>query len=95
MSTREIAMSLFDRLTEQDMHLFIELFGRYYHLPQAVSDEGHTVPEDKNMTASPEEDADISARLTALERMKKMSRYIPDLDEKKELAEYREEKYGI
>ena len=39
-------------------------------------------------------DDDLAERKAAFERMKSVCRYIPDLDEKKELAEYREEKYG-
>lgn len=37
---------------------------------------------------------DAEERRAAFERMKSVCRYIPDLDEEKELAEYREEKYG-
>ncbi len=37
---------------------------------------------------------DATERREAFERWEKTCRYIPDLNEKKELAEYREEKYG-
>ena len=37
---------------------------------------------------------DMAERRAAFERMKGVCRYIPALDEKKELAEYREEKYN-
>ena len=37
---------------------------------------------------------EMQKRRDAFERMKQVSRYIPGLDDKKELAEYREEKYG-
>ncbi len=40
------------------------------------------------------ENDDMAERKAAFERMKSVCRYIPDLDEKEELAEYREEKYG-
>ncbi len=42
----------------------------------------------------PTKDDDMAKRRAAFERLEKMCKYIPDLDEKKELAEYREEKYG-
>ena len=39
-------------------------------------------------------DEDIEKK-QAFERLEKMIRPIPDLDEEKELAEYREERYGV
>jgi len=43
----------------------------------------------------PKTDTDTTdERCAAFERMKNVCRYIPDLDEKSELDEYREEKYG-
>lgn len=44
--------------------------------------------------AYPPKTDDINECLKAFERMKEVCRYIPELDEKKELAEYREEKYS-
>lgn len=43
----------------------------------------------------PPQDSDMAERRAAFERLEKICRPIPNLDEKKELAEYREEKYGI
>lgn len=37
---------------------------------------------------------DPSDREAAFERLEKMRKRIPDLDEKKELSEYRQERYG-
>ena len=37
----------------------------------------------------------LSEKKQAFERLEKMIRPIPDLDEEKELAEYREERYGV
>lgn len=72
MSTREIAYSIIDQLTEEELEKFIAQFRR------------------KSRT----EADDLKERREAFERLQKLCRYIPDLDEKKELAEYREEKYG-
>ncbi|MBQ9209341.1 MAG: hypothetical protein IJ149_07135 [Oscillospiraceae bacterium] len=41
-----------------------------------------------------EKDSDMAERRAAFARMEKLRRPMPELDEKKELAEYREEKYG-
>ena len=73
MSTKEIAFSIFDQLSEEQLKGFIALFSSIY------------IPKDD----------DMEERRAALERMKSVCRYIPDLDEKKELSEYREEKYGV
>lgn len=43
----------------------------------------------------PPKDDDLSERRAAFDRMKKACRPIPNLDEKAELARYREEKYGV
>ena len=37
---------------------------------------------------------DPSDHEAAFERLEKMRKHIPDLDEKKELSEYRQERYG-
>ena len=73
MSTKEIAYSIFEQLTEEELQGFVALF-RKLHPPKT--------------------DDDITERRAAFERLEKLCRPIPDLDEKKELAEYREEKYG-
>ena len=72
MSTKEIAYSIFEQLSETELQGFIALFSKLY----------------------PPKDDDLTERRAAFERMEKLCRYIPELDEKKELAEYREEKYG-
>ena len=38
---------------------------------------------------------DMAARQAAFDRLMELRRPIPDLDDKKELAEWREEKYGV
>ena len=82
MSTREIAYNIFQQLTEEELKGFIALFQRIYSV---------------NNETSPDIDAEsdeMEKRHAAFMRMEKLRRPIPDLDEKKELAEYREEKYG-
>ena len=74
MSTKEMAYSILEQLTEEELQGFVALFRRV-HPPKT-------------------DDDDIAERRAAFERLEKMCRPIPDLDEKKELAEYREEKYG-
>jgi len=73
MSTKELAYSIFDKLTEDQLKGFIALFGGMF----------------------PTDDNDQARRDAAFERLESMRKHIPDLDEKKELAEYREEKYGV
>ncbi len=43
----------------------------------------------------PVKEDDSAEREAAFDRLAKMRKYIPDLDEKKELSEYRQERYGI
>ena len=74
MSTKEMAYSIFEQLTEEELQGFVALFRRV-HPPKTDED-------------------DIAERRAIFEELEKMRRPIPDLDEKKELAEYREEKYG-
>ena len=71
-STRDIAFSIFQQLSEDELKGFIALFRKAYP------------PKNDNM----------AERRAAFERMKRVCRSIPGLDEEKELAEYREEKYG-
>jgi hypothetical protein len=82
MSTREIAYNIFQQLTEDELKGFIALFQRVYSVKNETS------------PASDEESVDMEKRRAAFMRMEKLRRPMPDLDEKKELAEYREEKYG-
>jgi len=39
-------------------------------------------------------DEEMEERQRAFERLESLRKSVPDLDEKKELAEYRDEKYG-
>ena len=81
MSAKEMAYSIIDQLGEEELQGFITLFRRLY-------------PPKDNLVNSEQEHDEMAERHAAFERMKKACHYIPDLDEKKELAEYREEKYG-
>lgn len=72
MSTREIAYSIFEQLTEEELQGFIALFRRAY----------------------PPKTEDRDTRREAFARLEQMCRPMPELDEKRELAAYREEKYG-
>ena len=71
MSTKEMAYSIIEQLTEEELQGFIALFKRLFQ------------PKD-----------DMEERKAAFERLEKSCRYIPDIDDDKELAEYREKKYG-
>ena len=73
MSTKELAYSIIEQLTEEELEGFVALFRRVH---------------------PPKNDDEMKTRREAFERLEKLRRYIPDLDEKKALAEYREEKYG-
>lgn len=75
MSTRELAYSIFEQLTEEELEGFVALFRRV-HPP-------------KN-----DDSAAQARRDEAFRRLEKLRKNIPDFDEKKALAEYREEKYG-
>ena len=75
MSTREMALRLFNRLSEKQLEGFIALFS-------AMDDPSA-------------QDADLVKRRALFAEMGKLRRPMPGLDEKKELAEYRKEKYGI
>ena len=73
MSTREIAYSIIDQFTEEELEKFV---AKYRKEPPKSEEE------------------DLRERRKAFEELEKLRRYIPDLDEKKELDEYRMEKYG-
>ena len=76
MSTREIAYSIIDRLSEKQLRGFIAMFGEN----------------------DPDEEDDIEEKrrkgMEAYRELQKMIKAVPGLDEKKELAKYRDEKYG-
>ena len=89
MSTIEIAHSILNRFSEEELNRFIAYFGIIY----PVSD----TDEIKETSDFPEFEAptdDITERRAAFERIEQLRRPMPDLDEKSELASYREEKYG-
>ena len=74
MSTREMAYSIFQQMTDEELEGFVALF-RNVHPPKI---------------------GDNSDKKTAFERLQSMIRPgTHDIDEKKELEEYRKEKYGI
>ena len=73
MSTRELAYSIFEQLTEQELLGFVALFRKAY----------------------PPKNDDMTERLKAFEELEMMRKPISDLDEKKELEKYREERYGV
>ena len=73
MSTREVALSIFDQLNESELKAFIELFRRAY---------------------PPKCDDDLTEKQKAFKELESLISPIKDLDDEKELAEYREEKYG-
>ena len=81
MSTKEMAYSIIDQLGEEELQCFITLFRRLY-------------PPKENLENGKQEHDEMAERRAAFERMKNACRYIPNLDEKQELAAYREEKYG-
>ena len=74
MSTKEIAYSIIEQLTEEELEGFVTLFSRV-HRPQTDSD-------------------DQARRDEAFKTLESLRKNIPDFDEKKALAEYREEKFG-
>ena len=70
MSTREIAFDIFNRLNENQLKGFIQMFGEFF--PNTLSNK----------------------KLEAFQKLDSMIEEVPELDYDKELAEYREEKYG-
>ena len=74
MSTKELAYSIIDQLTEEELEGFVALFRRV-HPPETDSD-------------------DQTRRDKAFKMLEGLRKNIPDFDEKKALAEYREEKFG-
>ena len=74
MSTRELAHSILEQLTEEQLKGFIALFGGIYQPSDSTDDRAR--------------------REEAFRGLESMRRSVPDFDEKKALAEYREEKFG-
>ena len=83
MSTKEQATTLFNLLTESDLELFISLFGRLYDVKPSEEDNEKQKAE---RLARKKAAADrIIARRPVLP---------PDFDEKQELLDYLDERYG-
>ena len=78
MSTREIAYSIIDRLSEKQLRGFIAMFGE--NDPKENDDDNFEEERRKSMAA--------------FEELQKMIKEVPDLDYDKALAEYRDERYG-
>lgn len=75
MSTRELAYSIFEQLTDEELEGFVALFRRI-HPPK-------------------EENIDRKKRDEAFNTLESLRKNVPDFDEKKALAEYRKEKFGV
>ena len=74
MSTKEMAYSILEHLSEEQLKAFVELFKSFYQ----------------------NEDLEQAERDTAFKRLESLRRPgTHDIDEKKELEEYRREKYGV
>ncbi len=74
MSTREMAYSILEHLSEEQLVAFVNLFKDFY----------------------PNEDEAQAERDSAFKRLESLRRPgTHDIDEKKELEEYRREKYGL
>ena len=71
MSTREMAYSIFQQLSEKQLMGFIEMFSEIY----------------------PVKNEESTKKQSALKELNGLIRHIPNLDDEKELAEYKEEKY--
>ena len=78
-NTREIAYDIFQQLNEEELKVFIALF------------QGN---HSQNNGIFPVTSDETENRRTAFMRMEKLRRPIPGLNEKQELAEYKDEKYG-
>ncbi|MBR0485529.1 MAG: hypothetical protein IJJ69_12285 [Oscillospiraceae bacterium] len=85
MSTKEIAATLFDKLTENDLELFIAIFSRLYE-----------TKEDKTENKDTEKAERLARKKAAFEHILANKVTLPpDFDEKQELLDYLDERYGI
>ena len=91
MSTKERALTILNRFSEEELERFVAYFGIIYPVSDDTGEVSQKHSEIK-LTSCPSDE--IEERRAAFARMEALCRPIPDLDEKKELAEYREEKYG-
>ncbi len=93
MSTKEIAYSIFEQLDEDELEGFIALFHKL-HPPKTQENSEKRSPKNTAFREITSPTENMEERRAAFERIEKLRRPIPDLDEKKELAEYREERFG-
>lgn len=82
MSTREMALSIFNQLSEKQLEGFIAMYSGIFSVQQT--------PE-QSLQKSEYTQAE---RQKAFEELQAMRKHIPDLNEKAELAAYRDERYG-
>ena len=80
MSTREYAVSIFNRLTEIQLEKFIELFAK---------------PESNETSMAFAQEEDIEKKTKNFFDLEASIIPIPDLDERTEKDEYFKEKYGL
>ena len=73
MSVKEIAYSIIDNLSEEQIKGFIAMFGEFYSVPNENKDE----------------------KAEAFAELERLRRPIPNLNENKELSNWRTEKYGL
>ena len=79
MSIKEIAFEIFNRLSEKQLQGFIALFSDLYPVDDDDAQKRERAFEN----------------LQTFENLQKLRRNIPDIDEKKELDEYRTMRFGI
>ena len=89
MSTRERAYNILSRFSDEELERFVAYFGIIYPDTDIDASENNSSFRPVSLPSD-----DVKERKAAFERMKKACRRIPDLNEKKSLAEHREEKYG-
>ena len=88
MSSFEMAHQIVNQMNDEQLQGFILLFGG---LVRSTKD---FLLEEKS-SAFEQERLDLEERKKAFETLEKLCRHIPDIDEKKELEEYRTQRYGI
>ncbi|MBQ1388538.1 MAG: hypothetical protein IIY78_02815 [Clostridia bacterium] len=89
MSTREKAYNILNQFSEEELERFVAYFSIIYPMSDdSAANEKQSYHEIGTVVD------DMAERRAAFERMEKVCRPMPGLDEKKALAEYREEKYG-
>ena len=89
MSTREMAYNMIAHLTEEQVQELVAYISSNYMTESNAVSEKQAAFQTIGTIVD-----DMEERRAAFERMEKLRRPMRDIDEKKELAEYREEKYG-